>query len=552
MDEDPGSDMVDATQNEADALQQDGNAEYPRRLSARDGFVLLISIQVGSGIFTSPSQVDGNVASPAAALLSWGIAGMLAWAGATAFAELGATLPHTGGMQEYLRYVYGDIVAFSMAWIWILVVKPTAMAILSILLVESISLGISGTTTQATETNREIFASFAFLIVALINCSNTKPSSKIGEAFVAFKFGTVGLIVLGSLSIFLIHIFDPSSSLVNPDWYTKSWLHARPGTIDWPTVSWWTLLGHFSAAVHAAFWAYSGWDNANFIAGEMINPNRNLPHAIHSAMGTVILCFLFTNISYYILLPWAAVSLTDAIAVTAAKSLLGASGTFLVAILVALSCAGALNGNIFVSGRLTMAAAQKGYLPRFLGKHWSLMKSHSTRRRNETDGTVFQRLPLLSWLRPSQATRNNQEWTPLSVEEPIPEELQLHAENGAEEGDGTQQGAPINAILLSTCLTVSYIFLGSFRVLLTFIGIAEYSFFFLTVLGLIILRSREPTLPRPYKTSIVIHIAFCSVTALVVMRTVIFVPFQGLALLLLLVVGIGLRLWTRHKCRRLV
>jgi amino acid transporter len=52
----------------------------------------------------------------------------------------------------------------------------------------------------------------------------------------------------------------------------------------------------------------------------MIDPNRNLPRAIHLSMGTVILCFLLTNISYYILVPWDAVSLTDAIAVVSTTS----------------------------------------------------------------------------------------------------------------------------------------------------------------------------------------------------------------------------------------
>jgi L-type amino acid transporter 9 len=222
MNQAPESEPLDATQNEEGNSQQDECVKYPRRFSAHDGFMLLISIQIGSGIFTSPSQVDGNVASPGAALLAWCISGMLAWAGATAFAELGSTLPQTGGMQEYLRYVYGDMVAFSMAWIWIVVVKPTAMAILSILLVESIYLGISGAITKPTEIYQKLFACLAFCVVALINCSNTKPSSKIGKTFVALKFGTVGLVVLGGLSIFLIHIFNPFSSIANQDWYTKS------------------------------------------------------------------------------------------------------------------------------------------------------------------------------------------------------------------------------------------------------------------------------------------------------------------------------------------
>ncbi|KAH8686010.1 amino acid/polyamine transporter I [Tricladium varicosporioides] len=519
MDNDVSNGIQSITPNETTQLRP-GATDEPvaghRRLSARDGFILLISIQIGSGIFTSPSQVDSNVASPMAALLAWLVAGALAWSGATAFAELGTTLPRAGALQEYIRYIYGDIAAFLAMWIWILAAKTAAMATLSILFVGSICSGLSLTPSIVTQ---KLLACLVLLIVAMLNCSTTKPSDRIGEAYAILKLSTVALIGLSSFYVVLAHLIDSSTSFGTSDWFTKNWFQARHAKVDWPSTSWWLTLGHFSAAVHGAFWAFSGWDNANFITGEMAHPERNLPIAIHSSMGTVIACFLLTNISYYILLPWDGISQSDATAVIAARALLGTPGKLLVAVLVAISCAGALNGNFFVIGRLAPAAADLGYLPNFFSRYWTI------------------NLPSLSrfWKCPSGRYETDENRALLKQDK----------NNFFHETSDAEQGAPLNAILLGTIIAATYILFCNFRILVTLIGIAEYSFFFLAVLGLVVLRFREPDLYRPYKSHVVISVVFCIVSFLVVVRAFIFVPFQGLTLSLLLMSGVGFRTCTK-------
>lgn len=98
--------------------------------------------------------------------------------------------------------------------------------------------------------------------------------------------------------------------------------------------------------------------------------------------------------------------------------------------------------------------------------------------------------------------------------------------------------APLNAILLSTVLSALYILLGNFRALVTFNGLGEYSFFFLTVVGAIILRFREPNLQRPYKPFLLVPLVFAAVSGFVVVRGAIFAPM--LALVLIVVWGLGL------------
>lgn len=114
----------------------------------------------------------------------------------------------------------------------------------------------------------------------------------------------------------------------------------------------------------------------------------------------------------------------------------------------------------------------------------------------------------------------------------------------------SKSDAPVNAIILSTILSALYILLGNFRALLTFNGLGEYSFFFLTVLGAIILRFREPNLERPYKPFAVIPVIFAVVSGFVVIRGAVFAPVPAIVLVVVWIVGLGfywIKRWNRAR-----
>lgn len=134
----------------------------------------------------------------------------------------------------------------------------------------------------------------------------------------------------------------------------------------------------------------------------------------------------------------------------------------------------------------------------------------------------------------------NQNW--------LPRLLSVVGRIGLDRGESVEEDpdkepesdAPINAIILSTVLGAVYILLGNFRALLTFNGLGEYTFFFLTVLGAIILRYRQPELPRPYKPLIFIPVVFALVSGFVVVRGAAFAPTQALILVGLWALGLVL------------
>lgn len=469
-----------------------GSQNLQKQLSTRHAFAILVTLQIGSGIFASPAQVDSNVPSPGAALLVWILGGILSWAGAASFAELGAALPINGGMQEYLRYVFGDTIAFLMAWIYIMAVKPSSMAIQSIVIAESIG-SISSTAALSPSLLKGI-AVVTFTSMVLINSINTRTTLKLSESFTVIKIVTVALIVIGGFVAVIAHTINPDSSLSGgKDWYSKNWFESRPSVsegvpVDWTSISAWERYGHYCAALYAGLWAYDGWDNANVVASEIQNPGRALPRAIKAAMVVVLSSYELVNIAFYILLPWDKLSSTNAVAVAAATSLLGRPAGILITALVALSCGGSITSNVFTAGRLTVAASQRHYLPAFLSKR-GLPKSR---------------------IRPNDESSS------------APESL---------------FDAPIYANLLIHIITTVYILTGSFRALLTFVGMAEWVFYVSTVVGLIILRRREPHLERPYQSNIALPVIFIVIGTLVIIRSAIYAPAQSSVLGALLVVG---------------
>ncbi|CZR65943.1 probable amino acid transporters [Phialocephala subalpina] len=470
---------------------------FKRNLGAINAFAIVISIVIGSGVFTSPGSIDANVPSPGAALITWLVGGVLAWTGAATLAELGTAIPGEGGVQPFLKRIFGDVFGFLAAWTWIVAVMPATLAILSIVFIETI-FSASGVTDQAGSILHKLLSVLILLVINAANGISTKASTRLNNFFVGTKFLSIFGVFLAGLVVVIIGLANSKRDVGGRDWLMKPWFGYRDtpepdgSTIDWSELSQWEILGHFSAALYGALWAYSGWDKAIYITAELKSPARQLPLAINTAIPTIIVCFIAANAAYYVLLPWDVISTTDSVAVTAITRLLGPAFGIVAAILVCLVVAGSLLGNSFVAGRMTVAAANANWLPHLFA----------------VVGKV-----------------------------------------GIKPSPDSSSDAPLNALLLSSILSTLYILFGNFRALLTFNGLGEYSFFFLTVVGAIVLRFREPDLERPYKPLLLIPATFAIVSGFVVVRGAVFAPVQTAVLVVLWILGVGFyqtkKLWTK-------
>ncbi|KAL4924969.1 amino acid/polyamine transporter I [Aspergillus undulatus] len=474
---------------------------FKRNLGTAEAFSIIISIVIGSGIFTSPGSIDTNVPSPGFALIVWLVGGVLAWTGAATMAELGTAIQGEGGVQPYLQYIYGDVFGFLAAWTFIVAVIPASLAIMSIVFVESVYSAI-GENNRTQGALHKLLSVLVLIAFSMANGISTKATNRLNRFFVTAKFTAIVATVVAGIGVVLHHLASNGTDTekTSQDWWSKSWFGYRTSIgpdgeeIDWSKLHGWEMLGHYSAALYGALWAYSGWDKAIYITAELSAPARQLPLAINTAIPVIVVGFIAVNTAYYILLPWDVVSTTDSVAVTAFTHLLGPGVGLIAAVLICLVVAGSLLGSAFVGSRMIVSASNKNWFPRFLGQV----------------GYIGFR-----------------------------SESQSETEAGSNDSSAkSDSDAPLNALILSTLCSTLYIIFGNFRALVTFNGLGEYSFFFLTMVGAIILRFREPKLHRPYKPIILIPIVFTLVSGFVVARGAVFAPFQ--AIILIAVWGLGL------------
>lgn len=198
---------------------------------------------------------------------------------------------------------------------------------------------------------------------------------------------------------------------------------------------------------------------------------------------------------------------------TAITSLLGRGLGIFAAVLICLVVAGSLLGNSFVAGRMAVAAANAKWLPEI----FSVVGRVGPPATNKTTTTT-----------------SSSSSSPPSPEE---EEETCAPSTSSSSSSSSASDAPINAILFNTVLSTLFIFLGDFRSLVTFNGLGEYTFFFLTVLGAVVLRRREPALRRPYRPLLLLPVVFTAVSGFVLARGAVFAPAQALVLVAVWVLG---------------
>ncbi|KAL9102242.1 MAG: hypothetical protein Q9163_002578 [Psora crenata] len=479
--------------------------EKHKSLTYLNGLSLIVGLIIGSGIFSSPAQVNKHAGSYGASLIVWTVAGILAWTGAASYAELGGAIPLNGGSQVYLSKIYGEIAGFLFTWCAVFVLKPGSAAIISIIFGEYIVRAAVGADAEnASAWINKGVAILGLATVTTVNCISTRLGTRLGDIFMFFKFiALFGITITGIIVAATGLTFHGPS---NTDWKDIGWFD---GTSTDPS-SW-------AVALYAGLWAFDGWDNTNYVVGELLDPHRDLPRVIHTAMPLVMLSYLAASVAYIFVLPEEVIISSNTIAVKFGSVVFGHFGVLGLALIVGASCLGALNAQTFTSGRLIYASGKEGFLPSMLG-HIGMPGSSGVDPLN--------RLQRRSWA--SKAL------------------LRLIGDQ-----EGGLGFTPINAMLANALLTTAYIVVGEFETLITFSGVAAYTFYFLTVLGLIILRVREPYLERPYRTWILTPIIFCCVSLFLLSRAVFAKPAQVIIVVAFVAAGMPVYFWrVKGKGRR--
>ena len=330
--------------------------ELARDLGLSHAGAVVVGTIIGSGIFLVPAEMMQAVGSARLVYLAWMVGGLLSFFGALTYAELGAMKPQAGGEYVYVRDAYGPLAGFLYSWTTFLISKPASIATITTGLVRILGTfsifsffpavifsqnlyphGSSGH--SFTITYGQLVAVGATILISCLNYVGVRRAGEFQFVFTLLKVA----IILGIVAV--------GFSYSGGTWanFATEFSGAKGG-----------IAGFFAALV-AALWAYDGWNDLNMVAGEIRNPQRNIPLALIWGVATVGALYVLVNAAVQYVLPASAVAVSQRPASDAVALVLGSAGAGLVSAGMAISMLVTLNGSIMSGARVPFAVARDGY-----------------------------------------------------------------------------------------------------------------------------------------------------------------------------------------------
>src|SRR5947207_5054754 len=295
----------------------------PRTLGLWSSIALVVGITIGSGIFRSPAGIARQAPNPLAMLGLWVAGGAITLCGPVSLAEIAAALPQTGGIYAYLREAWGRRAAFLFGWSELILIRASALGGIAVVFGEYLlrSAGI--------DPSRHVLAARALSAgaIAFAAAANIRGAN-VGALIVGIatwaKFAALSLLVLASFALGAGH----GASLE----------HLTAASVGPLT------LGSIGLALVSVLWAYDGWADLSFVAGEVKDAGRNLPRAIILGTLALIAIYVLTNLAYLYVLPIEAVGRSPLVAADTMMAIFGRTGVILVSVFVMISSFSSLNG----------------------------------------------------------------------------------------------------------------------------------------------------------------------------------------------------------------
>jgi APA family basic amino acid/polyamine antiporter len=462
-----------------------GNTGLVRGLTLIGAIAVVIGTVIGTGVFLKARVMTCNVGSPGLVLAVWVVAGLLSLAGALTYAELVAMMPEAGGEYVFIRNAYGATAGFIHGWTQFMISftgSAAAKAVGFAVFLNVLTRGALEVTFwkwnffghELVFGRMQIVALVMIALVTLINCAAVSVSGKIAAFLTAVK--VVLLLAVGFSAFFLAKgSMGHFGMTVSGGACEGVSATARGG-----------LFG-FGAAMLGALWAYDGWVNLTTVAGEVKNPQRNLPLALIGGMISIAVLYTFVNAAYFYVLPpteIANVSLESSVATEVAKQFLGPLAVSVMTVGLLVSTLGSLYNGILAGARIPYAMARDRLFFESLGK--ASQKTH----------------------------------------------------------------VPVNALIVQGIWVCILALSGSFDKLTDYAMFASWIFYGLGTASVFIFRKRMPDAPRAYRTwgYPVIPVLFILVTIYLIVSTIWTSPLQALSGLGLIALGLPLyAYWSRKR-----
>ena len=330
---------------------------------------IVVCTVIGTGIFLKARVMTCNVETPSMVLLVWIAAGVASLCGALTYAELGARMPEAGGEYVFIREAYGPRWAFTYGWTQFSICYSASQA------AKAAAFSVFLNVIFAGELNRPFFTLQIFghaipfgwmqiiavgivALVTAINCFAVSTSGSVASFLTVLKIALVIGIGFGALAF------------AKGDW-SHFTVKNVGGTCEGVSPSAIGGLGGFAAAMLGALWAYDGWSNLTILAGEVQNPQKNIPRALIGGMITIVALYLLVNASYFFVLTpteVASVPAASSVATEVVLRFIGPVATGFMAAGLIISTVGSLHTGILTASRVPFAMARDGLFFRALSE----------------------------------------------------------------------------------------------------------------------------------------------------------------------------------------
>ncbi|XP_066482597.1 solute carrier family 7 member 13 [Tiliqua scincoides] len=322
---------------------EDDKMQLKRTIGYFEGVSFIIGTIVGAGIFVSPTGVlKYSLLNVGVALIIWAVCGVISLMGALCYAELGTSLPFSGGEYSHIKRALGSPLAFIFMWT-AMFNKPASNAARALLFAEYATQPFYGEC-PAPELLKKCLALAVLWFLGILNGRSVKMAAWVQTVFTILKMMALSVISLGGIVLLIRGRKENTARFENvfsseiPD------------------------AAQIAEAFFQGLYAYGGWWSLNYMAEEIKNPSRNIPLTVMTAVPAVTVFYLLVNVSYLTVLTPKEVVSSVAVAVTWADRVIP-SVAWMIPASVAVSIFGALNSSMFTLGRLSYAGSQSGHLP---------------------------------------------------------------------------------------------------------------------------------------------------------------------------------------------
>jgi amino acid transporter len=320
-----------------------------RSLGLWSSVAVLVGSTIGSGIFRTPAAIAQRVDDVPLFLLAWVLGGVVALCGALTVAELAAAFPRSGGIYVYIKEAWGPLPAFLFGWAALLIIRPGAYGAIGIT-ASAYTLRALGLDPAASLGGLPIRAeqglgAVLIVMVATVNYNGIRKGAILQNLSTVFKVGALATLILLGFAV--------------GDGMGFGAIVAQRATVG---LSPWLL------AMVSILWAYDGWADLSFVAGEVRDPQRTLPRALILGTAIVVVAYLSANLVYNYLIPIEQMKSAELVAADVASRLIGPVGIVAVSVAVAVSTFGTLNGTMMTAPRIFFAMAEDGLFPRAIAR----------------------------------------------------------------------------------------------------------------------------------------------------------------------------------------